>query len=291
MSSQPVMPQGHHLRQAKCNDAFVPVTLEQCFAAGRRFSVREAAEIAVQVIVCMERYHSAGHPHKAIEPRNIVKVRHKRWVLVNPRFTSRGSSTVPNTFAHTAPELLKGESASIASDIYSVASVFATIITGEEPFAIKPGSTLSERAEILARPYPELRRHGVPDQLATILECSLSKNPAVRPKSGYDLAKQIVLFQTNAGSQDSFGQKFRNTSSNELLSSPLNFEDFVVKGQLPRPPQPEIQKSHKKLLVAASLAVVVLAVTVLSGTAEGLLDGVTTALDTFVNDLEETGGI
>src|SRR5207244_11853184 len=91
------------------------------------------------------------------------------------------SSTIVGTLPYIAPEILRGEKASAASDIYSLGVVMYEIATGRRPFTGKTDALLM--SEVLNRQplSPRQLNATLPRLLEELILRALSKEPAQRP--------------------------------------------------------------------------------------------------------------
>ena len=107
-------------------------TLEERLRTNQRFDPREAAAIGVQVCGAVAAVHRAGLLHRDIKATNVVRADDGRVVLMDfgtGRELDDGStSDLTGTPLYLAPEVFRGESATVRSDIYAVGvlTVFLT---------------------------------------------------------------------------------------------------------------------------------------------------------------------
>jgi len=92
------------------------------------------------------------------------------------------------TLPYAAPEVVEGDSPTVASDVYSLAATLYTSLCGRRPFAYptdegaKP--TAAEHARrIMLEPVRSLVDEGVPTELDALIRGAMSKEPAERPAS------------------------------------------------------------------------------------------------------------
>jgi serine/threonine protein kinase len=167
---------------------------------------REALTLGVQVADALAAAHAVGVLHRDIKPENILLDRFGNAKLADfgiasvQGSTSTATGIVTGTLAHTAPELLGGERASVASDVYSLGSTLYQLVAGSPAFV---HATDENQLPILRRalddPVPELRDRGVPDELASVIEWCMAKHPVQRPSSAGELARQLQGVQQGAG--------------------------------------------------------------------------------------------
>jgi hypothetical protein len=88
---------------------------------------------------------------------------------------------VRGTGRHVAPEVLEGDRASVASDIYSLGSTLATLALGRVPFVDSGDDTVIPMMMRIARePLPDLRAAGIDDRVAAAIEMAMAKSPDER---------------------------------------------------------------------------------------------------------------
>ncbi|GAA0575864.1 serine/threonine-protein kinase [Actinomadura livida] len=126
--------------------------------------------------------HDAGVLHRDVSPGNVI-VMGDRPTLIDfgiaheagaEQITRRGM--VVGTPAFLAPELIEGERATTASDVFSWAATVACAATGRPPFG--RGSLHGVCFRIL-RGQADL--DGVPERLAGLLRSALLRDPSRRP--------------------------------------------------------------------------------------------------------------
>lgn len=165
------------------------------------------ASVAVQLCGALESAHRAGTLHRDVKPENVlvgpygdVKLADFGIAVLQAATTVTATGTVTATVAHAAPEVLSGNSATPASDVYSLGSTLFALLAGKPAFVEPTDEVLAAALmRIMTSPVPNLREHGVPDELAFLVERAMAKEPAERPLSAAAFGEALQGFQRQAG--------------------------------------------------------------------------------------------
>jgi serine/threonine protein kinase len=169
-------------------------TLAHRLAKKKKIPMREAVRITDDVLSALSAAHTAGIVHRDIKPANIlltpageVKVTDFGIArsLSDASLTQTG--TVMGTAHYSAPEQVRGESASPATDIYSMGVVLYEMLTGERPYS---GDT--PIAVAMARlsedpPHPKELRPTIPAALDAVVMRALAREPSDRFASAAEM--------------------------------------------------------------------------------------------------------
>jgi tetratricopeptide (TPR) repeat protein len=139
--------------------------------------------------------HSKGILHRDIKPGNCMFSEHGALKLVDfglAKLAGSDDLTQPGgqvgTIAYMAPELLKGEPASVSSDIYSLGAVVYELAAGRPLYAgATPAAIVQQVVEGAAVPLRELR----PDLPEAVL-AAVSRATAPRPADRFDSVRDFV---------------------------------------------------------------------------------------------------
>jgi TolB-like protein/Tfp pilus assembly protein PilF len=183
------------------------VTLREMLAGGA-LANDKLVRYASQIAEGLAKAHQAGIVHRDLKPENIIinddgyiKILDFGLAKLLPRGeagterTTLGRETTPGTILGTvgymSPEQARGQAADFRSDQFSLGAILYEMATGTRAFeGESPPQTLS--AIIEDEPEPVTSRNpSVPGHLASIIDRCLSKEPAQRYKTTWQLAKEI----------------------------------------------------------------------------------------------------
>jgi eukaryotic-like serine/threonine-protein kinase len=166
---------------------------------GRRgpLAPAEVAELGRQACEGLAHAHARGLVHRDVKPQNLL-LRPDGTVKVADFGIARAAGggatltqagTLLGTAAYMAPEVVAGEPAGPAADVYSLGAVLYELVTGEPP---QHATTLAELAEQEPPRPPSERTDGIPRRFEeTIMRC-LARDPEHRP-SAAELARDLAV--------------------------------------------------------------------------------------------------
>ncbi len=161
-------------------------------------AAEDAAALGVKLAGALGAAHAAGVLHRDVKPDNVLMSAYGEPQLADfgiARLVGASHSRtgeITATLAHAAPEVLAGQPASHASDVYSLASTLYELLSGRAPFARESDETihpLLHRA--LTEDPPDLRAEGVPAPVWDALRVALAKDPTARPASARAFAESL----------------------------------------------------------------------------------------------------
>ena len=159
-------------------------SLDQVLASSGPLSPRRAAEMARQLLSALSVAHAAGVMHRDVKPSNVLIGNDDRAVLTDfgiatfqgdPKLTQTGM--VMGSPGFTAPERIRGEDASPASDLWSLGATLFAAVEGHGPFE-KRGGAITTMSAIINEDAPEAPTAGA---LAPVIAALLRREPADRP--------------------------------------------------------------------------------------------------------------
>lgn len=173
--------------------------------SGGSMSWPEAVDSGVKICSAVATAHAAGILHRDIKPQNVLVSEYGEPKLgdfgissIGAEQTSSGHLTA--SLEHAGPELLEGSPATVASDVFAVASTIFTMVAGEAPFTRGPEEPVQSLiTRIVTGRVPDLRPRGIPGTLCNVLERALSKDPLARYSSSAELASALRSVQEDQG--------------------------------------------------------------------------------------------
>jgi serine/threonine protein kinase len=169
-------------------------SLDQVLGESGPLSPRRAAEMARQLLSALSVAHAAGVMHRDVKPSNVLLGRDDRAVLTDfgiatfaddPKLTQTGM--VMGSPGFTAPERIRGEDASPASDLWSLGATVYAAVEGHGPFEQR-GGAITTMSAIINEDAPEAPTAGA---LGPVIAALLRREPADRPDAS-EAARMIT---------------------------------------------------------------------------------------------------
>jgi eukaryotic-like serine/threonine-protein kinase len=176
-------------------------TLADLLQERGRLEVEEAVGIALGVLDALAVAHAAGIVHRDVKPGNVL-LPHDGGVKLSDFGIAKAledatsgltaTGTVLGTPTYLAPELIHGESAGPASDVYSVGCVLFELLTGRPPFTGE--SSVSVAYAHVHQPVPDVTdlRPEVPRDLATVIATAMRKQPGDRYAAAAEMRTALL---------------------------------------------------------------------------------------------------
>ena len=161
-------------------------------------AVDEAIRIVVHTAAGLDALHRAQLVHRDVKPSNIL-IGDDGVAGIGDFGLSKGTSyteltragQVVGTIDYLAPELVRGEKATRASDIYALGCVMYECLTGRAPFADRSVLRIGV-AHLQDDPAdPREKRPELPRALSEVVLRALAKAPEERPSSAVAYAHML----------------------------------------------------------------------------------------------------
>ncbi|MFC9551515.1 protein kinase [Rhodococcus sp. NPDC056960] len=166
----------------------------------------EVLRLGVKMAGAVESAHRLGILHRDIKPANILLTDYGEPELADFGIAhiSGGFETatgaVTGSPAYTAPEVLGGDPPSPAADVYGLGATLFSALTGHAAFERRSGEqVVAQFLRITTQEVPDLREHGIDDDVAAVIARAMSREPGERPATAADLGEQLRRLQRDHG--------------------------------------------------------------------------------------------
>jgi serine/threonine-protein kinase len=173
-------------------------SLEDVLQRRGRLPWEQVVEYALQMCAALECSHRHGIIHRDVKPANFLIGANGQLklsdfglasVAAQRKITQPGKTA--GTFLYMAPEQIKGAEITPRTDLYALGCVLFEMLTGKPPFAAEtPAATLDRHCR---QPPPRVSEIALdcPANLDRLVDRLLEKDPAKRPQSAVDVAREL----------------------------------------------------------------------------------------------------
>lgn len=205
----------------------------------RGLSYARITNIGMQICEALEYAHGQGLVHRDLKPENVLVEKHGReytaklvdFGLARMRATGTEGTNPPGavlaeqgiagTVYYLAPEVIAGQPADVAADLYSLGAVLYWMVTGRVPFSDMNESAILDQHLKQAVTPPSQSRADVPREMETLILRLLAKDPHDRPASArevYETLKQIAQARQRNTKRNPPPQAWRLEGHAEMLT-------------------------------------------------------------------------
>ena len=197
---------------------------------GAPLAVRDVLAVGRTIAAALAAAHQVGVVHGGITPHNVLFRRTGELVFADFGLALR--RRFPHDPLHAvdyaAPETLRDDDLSEATDLYGLGAVLYTALTGSSPFPRHTGQQRAERIlQVFRDPVPPIEVPGVPPALSELIRRLLAKDPADRPQDSAAVAESL--------------EKLHRASIGQVE---VEFDDFAG----PAPAQPPVPAPGRTLV-------------------------------------------
>ncbi|MQY17854.1 serine/threonine-protein kinase [Nocardia macrotermitis] len=183
-------------------------SLEQLVRDNGPLSWSDTLRVGVKLAGAIESAHRVQVLHRDVKPANVLLSRYGE-----PQLTDFGIARIPGGFrtstamitgspAFTAPEVLKGQDATVRSDVYGLGATLFALLTGHAAYERQSGEKIvAQFLRITTQPVPDLRAQDIPADVAAAIEQAMSVDPDDRPASALEFGELLRAVQHDHGQQ------------------------------------------------------------------------------------------
>jgi hypothetical protein len=153
----------------------------------------EVVRIGLALADALAASHRIGLLHRDVKPANVLFTAYGDPQLADFGIARFADATVTYTgfaatVAYAAPEVLQGNPATPASDVYSLGATLHAALRGEAPFRRVDGEpAVATAMRVLSDEPAPLKAAGLPAALAAVVERAMAKDPAHRYPTAHAL--------------------------------------------------------------------------------------------------------
>lgn len=200
-----------------------------------QMSTNQVIDVIFKCAKALDYSHKRGVLHRDIKPGNIMLSDDGGTAKIMDYSIAemlQGDTLKPETVvgspAFMAPEQVRRQHMRASADLYSLGAVMYYLLCSEPPFVAQDIRRLLDMVKNLPSPSPRHKRPDLPDEVCTVVERLLNKNPAERFQSGQDLAAELTRINTRLSQQERQLSRTENRDSLRRLSFFDNFEDTEI---------------------------------------------------------------
>ena len=262
-------------------------TLKQVVQARGALLKEEAVDIMKQLCSAIAEAHKRGIIHRDIKPQNVIvkadgtiKVLDFGIALAKGSMQLTQANNVMGSVHYLAPELAKGESASVQSDIYALGIVLFEILTGDVPF--KAESAVQVALMHMRNEIPDVRSINptVPQSLENIVIRATAKDKTLRYSSCNEMLEdlrtclkperlnepRVHLAPTATSAKLANTAKMHTEAASRPAKKPQPVQKAVEESKDLRVVNPAIQRRPKTNKILMGLLIFLLFLLAISGT-------------------------
>ncbi|WP_172652662.1 protein kinase domain-containing protein [Rhodococcus opacus] len=166
----------------------------------------DALRLGVKIAGALAAAHRIDILHRDVKPGNILLTEYGEPELTDfgiARITGgveTAAGIILGSPAFTAPEVLRGEPASVASDLYGLGATLFCAITGHAAFERRSGEdVVAQFLRITNEPVPSLHDYDLPSDIVAVIERAMAQDPKDRPTSTTEYGEELRAVQRSKG--------------------------------------------------------------------------------------------
>ncbi|EME67246.1 protein kinase/ LuxR family transcriptional regulator [Rhodococcus ruber BKS 20-38] len=168
--------------------------------------LEQALRLGVKIAGALETAHRLGIQHRDVKPANILLTEYGEPQLADFGIAhiaggfQTATGAVTGSPAYTAPEVLGGEPPSPAADAYGLGATVFSALTGHAAFERRSGEqVVAQFLRITTQPVPDLREHGIPEDVSDTIARAMARTPEQRPATAAAFGEALRALQRAHG--------------------------------------------------------------------------------------------
>jgi serine/threonine protein kinase len=175
------------------------MSLDEKLKGDGPLDAQTAVQVCTDVAAGLEALWAAGMVHRDVKPANILLDENGRAYITDfglAKDTQGSLLTLPGqalgSMDYMAPEQIRGEPVSAATDIYALGCVMYECMCGRPPFAEVQGMRILWAHLQDPPPDPRSARPDMSDEFVRVLLSALEKDAANRPQTAGEYARMLA---------------------------------------------------------------------------------------------------
>lgn len=162
-------------------------------------SVEHSIQIALELCDALAYIHERGFVHLDLKPENVIVDYRDHIKLIDFDLEFANGNCVRSLLRHrktctpdyASPEQIRGRTAGVSSDFYSLGLIFYQMVSGELPFSgVDPAISVNLRLQSDA-PAPNELNPEIPSALNDLICQMIARDPKQRPPSARFLSERL----------------------------------------------------------------------------------------------------
>ena len=195
-----------------------------------QMSSNQIIDVIFKCAKALDYSHKRGVLHRDIKPGNVMlsedgstaKIMDFSIAEMLQGDTLKPESVVGSP-AFMSPEQVRKQDMGASSDLYSLGAVMYYLLCQEPPFIAQDIRRLLEMVKNLPPPNLRAKRPDLPDEICTVVERLLDKDPKQRFQSGQELASELTRINTQLSQLE---KQISRTENRDALRRLRFFDDF-----------------------------------------------------------------